>query len=159
MSEIDAYHEAGHALWAVCQGARVRLVTLEPEPDDVAPRSAESQVEWPLDGFTRRELAHRQIQVALAGPAAEMLHTGEPYHPGFVAAWSEDWRVAWKIAEVLVADDRERLRFLEFQVAELHRQLGRDDLWAALAAIVDELLAHETVEGTQIEEIVRYWLA
>jgi len=40
----------------------------------------------------------------------------------------------------------------------LHRLLSRDDHWAALAAIVDSLLAHEWLEGDDVEEIVRSWL-
>jgi len=40
----------------------------------------------------------------------------------------------------------------------LYRQLDREDHWAALAAIVDNLLAHETLEGEEVEDIVRQWL-
>ena len=34
MSEISAYHEAGHAFVAVYVGARVRSVTIAPDRDD-----------------------------------------------------------------------------------------------------------------------------
>ena len=49
MSEISAYHEAGHAFMAIYVGARVRHVTIEPDRDDGPERHADIQVEWPLD--------------------------------------------------------------------------------------------------------------
>ena len=41
---------------------------------------------------------------------------------------------------------------------ELYRLLSRDDHWAALATIVDNLVAHETLEGDEVENIVEQWL-
>ena len=100
MSEISAYHEAGHAFIAIYVGARVRSVTIEPDWDDGPERYADIQVEWPLDHFTERELHEKSVLVALAGPVAEMIHSGEPYHPGFVAEWAADWKLAWEAAAV-----------------------------------------------------------
>jgi ATP-dependent Zn protease len=70
MSEISAYHEAGHAFMAIYVGARVRCVTIEPDRDDGPERHADIQVEWPLDQFTNRELHEKSVLVALAGPVA-----------------------------------------------------------------------------------------
>ena len=158
MSEISAYHEAGHALMAICIGARIRSVTIEPECDDGPVRHADIQVEWPLDRFSHRELHEKSIMVALAGPVAEMIHSGEPYHPGFVAEWATDWTAAWEAATRLFPSERKRLAYLEQTTTELYQLLDREDYWAALAAIVDNLLAHETLEGDEVEDIVRQWL-
>lgn len=79
MSETSACHEAGHALMATFVGARVRCVTIEPDWDDGPERHADIQVECPLDQFTNRELHEKSVLVALAGPVAEMIHSGEPY--------------------------------------------------------------------------------
>ena len=49
MSEITAYHEAGHAFIAIYVGARVRSVTIEPDWDDGPERYADIHVEWPID--------------------------------------------------------------------------------------------------------------
>ena len=96
--------------------------------------------------------------MALAGPVAEMIHSGDPYHPGLVAEWAGDWQTAWQAAGSLVADERQRLSYLEQTTRELHQLLNQNNHWAALAAIVDHLLAHETLDGEEVEEIVFQWI-
>jgi hypothetical protein len=95
--------------------------------------------------------------VALAGPAAEMLYSGEPYHPGFVAEWVADWQLAWEAAAPAIADERRRLAHLERVTGQLYRLLDQPGPWSALAAIADNLLAHETLEGEEVHEIVAQW--
>ena len=143
---------------AIYVGARVRCITIEPDWDDGPARHADLQVEWPLDRFTQRGLREKSAQVALAGPVAEMIHSGEPYHPGFVAEWAADWEAAWEAARPLFPPQRKRLAYLEQTTVKLYRLLEQDQYWAALAAIVDNLLAHETLEGEEVEDIVRQWL-
>jgi hypothetical protein len=87
-----------------------------------------------------------------------MIHSGEPFHPGFVAEWAADWKLAWEAAAPLFPGERKRLAYLEQTTARLYRLLDREDHWAALAAIVDNLLAHETLEGEDVEDIVRQWM-
>ena len=158
MSEVSAYHEAGHAFMAIYVGARLRSVTIEPDWDDGPERFADIQVEWPLDQFTDRELHEKSVLVALAGPVAEMIHRGEPYHPGFVAEWASDWVTAWQAMAPLIPDERQRLTYLEQATRELYQLLQQDDRWAAVAAIADHLVAHETLEGEEVEEIIAQWL-
>lgn len=158
MCEISAYHEAGHALMAVCVGARVRSVTINPDWDDGPARYADTQIEWPLDQLTDRAYREKSVVVALAGPVAEMIHRGEPYHPGFVAEWASDWTTAWQAMSSLIPNERQRLTYLEQATRRLYQLLQQEDHWAALAGIVDHLLAHETLEGAEIDEIVGQWL-
>ena len=158
MSEISAYHEAGHAFVALYVGARLRSITIQPDRDDGPERYADIQVEWPLDQFNDQELCEKSILVALAGPVAEMIHSGDPYHPGFVAEWAADWKLAWQAATPLIPNEQQRLAYLEQATARLYRLLNREHHWAALAAIVDNLLAHETLEGEEVQDIVRHWL-
>ena len=157
MCEVTAYHEAGHALVAIYVGARVRSMTIEPDRDDGPARHGDTQIEWPLDRFTEQEFHEKSAWVALAGPVAEMIYSGEPYHPGLVAEWAADWTEAWEVAARLVPDERQRLRYLEQVTVQLYRFLNMDGHWSALAAVVDQLLAHETLEAEQIEEIVVPW--
>ena len=158
MSDINAYHEAGHAFMAIFVGARVRSVTIEPDWDDGPARHADIQVEWPLEQFSDREFHEKSVQVALAGPVAEMIYSGEPYHPGFVAEWAADWKAAWEAATALIPDRHKRLVYLEKITAHLYQLLDREHHWAALAAIVDNLLAHETLEGEVVQDIMTQWL-
>ncbi len=158
MTELSAYHEAGHALMAIYVGAKVRSLTIDPDWDDGLDRYADTQVEWPAGQFSQREMQEKAMMVALAGPVAEMIQSGESYHPGFVAEWSSDWKLAWQAAKPLVPNEKKRLTYLEQATVRLYRLLERENYWAALAAIVDNLLAHETLEGEQVEEIVSAWL-
>ncbi|MCA9165229.1 MAG: hypothetical protein KDA62_19690, partial [Planctomycetales bacterium] len=77
----------------------------------------------------------------------------------FVAEWADDWRLAWDAAATLIADERRRVHYLEQTTLRLHRRLDQEPYWSALAALADNLLAHETLEGEQIDEIVAEWLS
>ena len=158
MDDVTAYHEAGHAFAAVRLGAHVRWVTIAPDDDDGPRRYGDTQIEWDHSEGTKPELRQKAILVSLAGPVAEMIYSGEPFHPGFVPEWSSDWKLAWEAAGALHVEQRVRLAFLEQATAEMYRLFKRDDNWAALAAIVDDLLAHETLEGDAVHEIVSLWL-
>ena len=158
LEEATAYHEAGHALLAVYLGGRVRQLTIEPNWDDGPDRYADVQIEWQLDSFTRLEIEERSIQVALAGPVAEMIYRGERLHPGFVPEWAADWQAAWQSAATRRADEQQRLAHLEQTTAKLHEFMQQDPIWAALAALADNLLAHETLEWDEVDSILRQWL-
>src|ERR1044072_148301 len=106
MSELIAYHEAGHALLAVLVGGEVQLVTIDPDRDDGPERQGDTQVIWRRGSMGERKFAEASLQVSLAGPVAEMIYSGEPYHPGLVAEWAADWRDAWNTAMQIVADER-----------------------------------------------------
>lgn len=159
MCEISAYHEAGHAVMAMIMGARIISVTIEPDWDDGPQRHADIQIQWPQQNLDSRKLSEPLALVALAGPAAEMIHTGDPFHPGLIAEWTADWQLAWEAAAARVPDARKRLAYLEQVTARAYKILSRDDCWSALATIVDNLIAHETLEGETVEEIVRQWIA
>ena len=156
--EVTAYHEAGHALMAVHVGARVREMSLNAAAEGKLDRYAEVAVEWPREGFRTRDYQVKAIQVALAGPAAEMHHRGEPLHPGFVSEWAADWEAAWEASACLSNSPAQRVAVLEHWTRYVYRWLEKAEHWAALAAIVDQLLAHEYLEGDEIEEIVAPWL-
>ncbi len=158
MTEATAYHEAGHALLGVLSGARLRVVTIDPDWDDGPERFGDTQLEWPVSHPNDRQWLEKSVLVALAGPVAEMIHAGEPFHPALVPEWASDWQLAWDAAERAFPDHQRRLAWLEECTRTLHRLLSADENWAALAAIVDHLLAHETLEGEDVEEIVRQWI-
>jgi hypothetical protein len=105
-----------------------------------------------------KEYQNKQVLVALAGPITETIYRGEPLHPGFVPEWADDWRRAWDAAELIMFDDRLRLVFLEETARQLRQTLSRDEHWAAIAAVADELLAHETLGAEQIQQVLAIWM-
>lgn len=159
MSQLIAYHEAGHALVALLVGGEVQLVTIEPDCDDGPERQGDTQVLWRRSTMDDRQFAQAALQVSLGGPVAEMIYSGDPYHPGLVAEWAADWHDAWHAAEPILSDERQRLAYLEQVSVELYRRLKAEPLWSALASLADHLLAHETLDGEQVAEIVAPWLA
>lgn len=159
MPEIVAYHEAGHVLMALLLGGKVKHVTIEPDDDDGPAREGDTQVLWRRSGMSEKDFAKKVVQVSLAGPVAEMIYSGDPYHPGLVAEWAADWREAWEASIVLHPGERQRLEYLEQISIQLYHRMKGDDLWPALAALADNLLAHETLDQEQIEEIAEEWLS
>ena len=156
MSELTAYHEAGHALVAHLLGGKVQQITIDPDNDDGPARTGDTQVRW-RKSLSQKEFSQNVVQVCLAGPVAEMIYSGEPYHPGVVPEWSADWQTAWQAAARLFPDERARLQYLEQISITLYRRLQRDEAWEALAAIADHLLAHETLEAEDFAELVAEW--
>lgn len=158
MPELTAYHEAGHALVAHLLGGKVRQVTIEPDRDDGPERTGDTEVLWRRSRLSEKEFAQVAVQVCLAGPVAEMIYSGDPYHPGFVAEWAGDWRDAWQAAAPLHVDECKRLKYLEDVSIQLYHRLKDDSLWAALAALADHLLAHETLDAEQVADILSEWI-
>lgn len=156
--ELTAYHEAGHAFMALLLGAKVRSVTIEPDNDDGPRRFGDTQIVRRMSRMSERQYRERAIQVSLAGPVAEMLYSGDPFHPGLVAEWAADWQTAWAFAEQLVDNPQRRLEYLEQTAIELRRMMDLEPNWSAIADLADHLLAHETLEGDEVREIIGEWL-
>lgn len=159
MLDLTAYHEAGHVFIALYVGARVDSVTIDPDWDDGPERYGDTQIAWPLNQFSERELYEKAVLVALAGPVAEMIHSGDPFHPAFVGEWAGDWSGAQSAAASLFPDPKKRMAYLEQTTLQLYQLLGQDTHWDALAGIADHLLAHETLEGEMVDEIAGRWFA
>ena len=155
MEEVTAFHEAGHAFVAVMAGARVVSVTIEPDEDE---RYGDTEVAWSRSQFSDREFAEKLALVALAGPVTEMVMTGDRYHPALLPEWSADWAQAMNAASALFSEEAKQVEFLERMTIETHSILSRDDVWSFIGAIVDELVAHETLEGETVHEIVDQWM-
>ncbi|QDT92117.1 hypothetical protein [Gimesia algae] len=156
--ELTAYHEAGHVLIAVYAGARVHSVTVDPDWDDGPERFGDAQISWPEGALDLKTGLEKAVLVALAGPVAEMIHTGDPFHPALVSEWSGDWQQAWQAAAGLVPQHKPRMQYLEKQTISLYQLLREDSYWSAIGDLVDQLLAHETLEEEMIYEIIAHWL-
>ena len=158
MDETTAFHEAGHAFAAVMVGARVISVTIDPDANDLPDRFGDTEVGWDRQQFSDREFAEKFALVSLAGPVAEMIMTGDRWHPALLPEWAGDWNHAMHSAQQLFDDQQRCVQFLERMAVELHQVFSRDDVWSFIGAIVDDLMAHETLEGDQVHDIVDEWL-
>ncbi|WP_168566478.1 cell division protein FtsH [Crateriforma spongiae] len=156
--ELSAYHEAGHAVVAHALGGEIESVQLGGEADSWLPeRFGDCRINWgPVDpnaDFQRQ----REIVALLAGPAAEMIYSGGDVDPSMFGPWAADWMMARSMAVALTGDPQRAQAILVQSLQQLDRILRRDDCWAALAEIADQLLTHEFVDGETVQQIVGFW--
>ena len=156
---LTAYHEAGHAVIAHVLGGSVDGLQLGGDIDDLlGDRFGDCRVIWgavdPLCDWQRQ----REVLTLLAGPVAEMVYRGESLHPAGFGPWQDDWQRAWALCESFTPDSRSRIGFLERLLQQLSVEMQREPCWAAIAAIADELLAHESLDADQVAEILGFWI-
>jgi hypothetical protein len=156
--ELTAYHEAGHAFVATYLGGRVLSVTIDPDWDDGPKRSGDTQVSWKKSAQSSKQLAEKLVLVALGGPVAEMIYSGDPFHPAAVAEWAGDWSAAWETAAEIWPDQQTRMAKLEDLTRGLYAICSDENHWAAIGDLADGLLAHELLERDEVEEIVGQWV-
>ena len=155
---LTAYHEAGHAVVGFALGARIESVNLGGEADDYLPeRFGDCLVNWgPIDPAADWQ-RQREVLTILAGPVAEMIYRGEKLHPATFAPWQADWQQAF-VHSQFIPNPVKRTRFLESVIVQLHHWLNDETCWAAVAAVSDELLAHENLEEEQLADILGFWI-
>ena len=61
-------------------------------------------------------------------------------------------------SDLQISDPKQRLSFLERRVVEIYQFLDETRNWAAVAALADELQAHETLEQEEVASVVSVWL-
>ena len=88
-----------------------------------------------------------------------MVYTGDPWHPAAVLEWQSDWQIAWQATAGIWPDQSTRMRNLEQLTQAVYQLLSGDRCWPAVAALADELEAHETLDREQIEEVTTPWLS
>ena len=154
---LTAYHEAGHAAIGYALGARIESVQLGGD-DDLPARFGDCRVNWgPVDASCDWQRL-REVMTILAGPVAEMIYRSEPLHPAHYGPWLDDWRMAWESAESVAANPATRTRLLERVIADLYRRMKQEPCWSAIAAVADELQAHEHLDEEQLDETLGFWL-
>lgn len=162
---LTAYHEAGHAVVAYALGAAVEQVQLGgfDDTEELPRRFGDVRVNWGrVDPHGAGKGADWQLQrellTILAGPVAEMIYRGEPAHPALHGPSQGDWAQAWELCRPAVPNPELRTRLLEALTAAVRQALERDAWWAAVAAVADELLAHEALDQEQTDEILGFWI-
>ena len=154
--ERTAYHEAGHAVVAFALGGVVESVQLGGEEDDWLPaRFGDCRVNWGAVAAGQRE---RELMTVLAGPVAEQLYSNAPVELSDLRAWQADWITALQISGTLASDEASQYRLLRKTVTALKARLDEEPFWSAIAAVADELLAHEFLDEEALRETLTFWL-
>ncbi len=152
-----AYHECGHALTAFLLGGRIERLTVEFDVmDEPHGKFGETGVIWP-ESWSEREVAIGEIKVSLSGPVVEMIYDETRIDPEFLEEWRDDWQLAVDRAETYLPGDQPTPQRLARFVNDLLSFFERDDVWAAVAALADELEAHGTLEEEDIDDVLRAW--
>ncbi|MEM1303690.1 MAG: cell division protein FtsH, partial [Planctomycetota bacterium] len=157
---LTAYHEAGHAVVGYALGAKIEQVQLGGfDEDDWLPRRfGECRVNWGRVDPQADWQLQRELLTVLAGPVAEMVYRDDATHPALDGPSQGDWAQACERVREIMPRPEDRTRLLELLTVELRRALERDDWWAAVAAVADELLAHESLDQEQTDEVLGYWV-
>ena len=152
MIEVTAWHEAGHATMAVLAGGVIERVTIEPPDDDGLNRYGDTVTRW--SGQSQTQYLMSEIRVSLAGPIAEMIHTGFHEAIDSVPEWQADWLRAKEAAKPFGQKADQILKQTETEIFELFEQ---PNMWACIGAITDDLLAFETLEHAQVKATIDFW--
>ncbi len=172
---LTAYHEAGHAVVGYGLGGSVQSIQLGGEADDDLPeRFGDCRVAWGQPGEIP-DLWQRELMTVLAGPVAEMIYTGEPYHPALYGPWQGDWQTAWEMCSLRVKlarqakgeprdtvaslVDQAKMRVLESILLQLREHMQKEPIWPAVGAVADELLAHEYLEQEELHDTLDFWFS
>ena len=139
---------------AVLCGGVIERVTIEPPDDDGLDRYGDTVTRW--SGQSQSQYLMSEIRVSLAGPIAEMIHTGFREAIGTVAEWQADWLRANEAAKSFGQKADQVLKQTEIEIFELFEQ---PNIWACIGAITDDLLAFETLEHAQVKATVDFWAA
>ena len=154
---ITAYHEAGHAAVGYALGGNIESIGLYAEADDFLPeRFGDCHVNWGRVDPNANWQIQREVLTILAGPIAEKIYRGESLHPATYLPWRYDWELA--VTRSGQIENLQQAKFLAAALALLESRLREDRCWAAIAAVADELLAHEYLDGEQLAGTLAFWI-
>ncbi|WDQ14664.1 cell division protein FtsH [Rhodopirellula sp. P2] len=160
---VTAYHEAGHAIVGCALGAQIDRVSLsqasmfDDQDDGMPHRFGDCIVNWgrvdPSDSWQRQ----RELLTILAGPVAEFVYQSGDEDLLDVRTWASDWRQAQLCAAAIKPQAAQQVQLLREAVHRLRKIVAADPCWSAIAALADELMLGDEIEGEQVADLVRFW--
>jgi ATP-dependent Zn protease len=136
--EATAYHEAGHAVMALALGRPVDRVSIRPNANELGICHFRKAVFRPSEDWVERE-----ILIALAGLAAEALHTG-------TYAWEEadrDRRYALDLCRERTGSAKQAERLERRLLSKAEHLLNQAGNWRAVERMAAELLRLGEISG------------
>ena len=156
---LTAYHEAGHAVIGYSLGGQIESAGLYAEADDWLPeRFGDCLVNWGRVNANCDWQIEREVLTILAGPVAEMIYRGENLHPATYPPWQHDWHWAVRHSKRLTSDPAKQMKLLGRFMRFLDSHMRDDECWAAIAAVADELSAHEWLDADQLADTLSFWI-
>ncbi|SMP77617.1 hypothetical protein SAMN06265222_12360 [Neorhodopirellula lusitana] len=157
-----AYHEAGHAIVGCALGAQIDSVSLSQASayDDALPRRfGDCLVNWGRVDPSNTWQQQRELLTILAGPIAELTYRNEDADEIDEACWAMDWAQAQQCVSAMHSDSRKQARTLQQAVGRLKTVIAQPPCWPAIAALADELMLGDEIDGEQVAELVRFWFS
>lgn len=149
-----AIHEAGHAVMAYLCGRRLGEMSSVPHGEVLGQleyRGFTSFAVDALDDARARRKLETEIMIAMAGLAAEYVHTGPVNRPGAVA----DLQRALNIALTAIADPEEATAFINWLFARARNRLRAPACARAIKTLAAELSRRGSLKGPEVRALVR----
>ncbi len=138
IAEHTAYHEAGHAVMALALGRPVDHVSIRADAQFLGHCEFRKAVFRPSEDWLEREML-----IALAGLAAEAIHTGDYAWDGA----ARDLRYARELALDRAGNERKAERLANRVLSKAEHLLSKSAHWRAVERLAVELLRVGEVSG------------
>ena len=160
--ENRAWHIAGHAYAATMCGIPVHKLSLDgfSEADLEDRGDAQMLDEWtllrpsespaPVGTYRHTFAMERMMSIAVAGPAAELLHQKLPCILPSVQQFTDDWNLAWNAAGFIWNDEAPRLNLLTQWIHSSEAVIfhGVQEFYTR---VVPQLLDRGTMTGDEVQ--------
>lgn len=163
--EFTAYHEAGHAIVGCALGAHIESVSLSQasvfdDDDSGLPlRFGDCIINWGRVDATSNWQQERELLTILAGPISEATYRDNDPYEIDIRAWQMDFQQAARCVEAIEPSPIKQSKRLQSTIVRLRKVVSNEPIWSAIAALSDELLVGDPVEGDRVAELVRFWMA
>ncbi len=150
-----AYHEAGHALVAYMERIRIKRVTIKPgetySGGIVTKPCVDSSVEY--DNSRKQTVrVERAVRVLLAGAAAQRRFSPHGYRHFH---GESDRHGAINLISYLTRTSEETAAYFKLLNIQAKNKIKVPWVWAAIQALAEALLSHETISGKRARAIIR----
>ncbi len=144
-----AYHEAGHAVVAMCVGRSLEKVTITPGQTQVGMSTLGHCKVQKGRGRPSKDALEDEVLILFAGMAAEAKHTGEYCRAGA----SQDLRLIRKLISSRNTGERQIERLERRLLDKTENLLEDENVWLAVERVADLLVEQETISGRAVRHI------
>lgn len=160
---VTAYHESGHAIIGCALGAHIEHVGLSQASayddwDDGLPRRfGDCLVNWGRVDPGQPWQQQKELLTILAGPVAQWTYQDRDVDELDVASWADDFDRARQTVAALDSDPVKQTLLIRQAIGRLRVIMATQSCWAAIAALADELMLGDCIDGDRVSDIVRFW--